>query len=159
MGCAFDIKKSIRVAKPLLIVINCISFILGVALIGIGCWISTQSIEMLESEKNVTRIPQKGDEMEEGKEEISLHLSILWSIIIGVGILMCLLSVFGCLGASKESKKLLIPYIIAVVLITLAQITGLTMSLVYQRELKESVSTIFDLKLQYYNTDSSLTQS
>ena len=159
MCCTSDIEKHIRFAKPLLIVINCISFILGAALLGIGCRISTQSIEMVEADKNVKRIPQNADEMKEEKEEIDFYLAIVCSIIIFVGILMCLLSLFGCLGATKETKKLLIPYIIAVVLIALAQLTGLAMSVVYQRELKDSVSTILELRLQYYNADLSLTKS
>ena len=66
---------------------------------------------------------------------------------------------FGCLGSIKETKRLLIPYMIAVVLVTLAEIAGLTISLLYWDDLKDSIKNLGVTRLRKYQIDPTFTES
>ena len=155
MSNNFDIERLTRYAKPILVIVNVVSFILGVAFVSIGCYISTQEIGLVKLNESIAL--QHNEEHEKAKSEANYYLQIVFSSIIGVGLLITLLNLFGCLGAIKESKILLTSYIIFVVFITIAQITGMVLLLIYEAKLKLSISNVLRYRLSYYKEELGLT--
>ena len=66
---------------------------------------------------------------------------------------------FGCIGSIKETKRLLIPYMVAVVLVTLTQIAGLIISLLYWDKLKENIKDVLEVRLEHYQKDQMFAKS
>jgi CD63 antigen len=141
-----------------------VSFILAVGQTALGCIIDTQKISVVDSEYNTNEsvifpstIGNRTEDM--GIEETHVYLDLVSIPIIGGGVIIILLNIFGCIGSISESKRLLIAYMIAVVLVTLVQISGLTLSILYKDKLKDSIKDVLELRLRYYKQHHSVANS
>ena len=144
-------------AKHLLILINVLSFILGITVITIGTWIAIDKSSLINLVANGT-IPESGEEQTEVKKEVDYYFTFAALIIIGTGAFIVLLSLLGCFGAIKESKCLLITYASFVIFITLVQSTGIILSAVFQIQLQNHISTFLTSSLKYYGREDHITQ-
>ena len=164
-----DIKKLSQIAKPMLVFINVVSFILGIGQISLGCIIATRKISLFGSEDNTNETNKTNSIIVRGLLDISsedteiedteYYLDMVSIPVIGLGVIIILLNMFGCIGSIKETKRLLIPYMIAVVLVTLAVIAGLTISLLYWDDLKGSIKHVGEVRLRQYQKDQTFTKS
>ncbi|EDW01555.1 23 kDa integral membrane protein [Drosophila grimshawi] len=89
--------------KHLLLLLNFVYTVLGLLLIGFGIFFLAY----------VT--------------SVSIGENVVGGLIIGLGVVIIILSVFGCLAAIHESPKRLLIYVIAVVLLILTQLMFLSM--------------------------------
>lgn len=144
-------------AKPLLILINLLFFVLGIVVLGIGIWISVSKDSFFELISNST-IPKEVKDLDEKvKNEADYYFSMASLVVIGMGAFIMLLSLIGCCGSFKESKCLLITYATVVILITLGQSIGIILSAVYQKEFQTQVGNAFKPSLKSYGTDHHVT--
>ena len=129
-----------NLAKPILIITNTISCGLGLAFTVLGSWIAFDFTAMMRTffnqdsfgnESNEKVIKQqmqcKDDEKVALNNVGSLNSSLaaVFIPLIIVGILIILQNIVGCVGACKEIKRLLKPYLIFVNIVMFIEIGGL----------------------------------
>ena len=156
MCSKFDCEKLVTFAKYLLVILNVVSFVLGVALITVGSWIAADKTSLIKLIGNVTKIENKGEENSK-EAEVSYYFTVGSVMIIGTGSFIALLSMIGFFGAIKHSKCLLVSYVSAVITITLVQIAGMILLAVFQRELENHVIKFLQKTLHYYEHEEHVT--
>ena len=139
-----------KLAKPLLVILNAVSFSLGVAITAITSWLlSHRSLFIYLNDSNTSIEKDTVD------SEVNYYKSFMLigsSTIIGAGVLIVLISLIGIVGALKESKCLLLTYTVAVVLLTLIQTITLSLSIAFKAELKDRTSRFMLWTLRYYGS-------
>ena len=155
-------------AKPILIVCNTLSCILGVLITVLGTWISVDFTEMMSSFFNTDESGERSNEIavrnnlgleyqadveNDGTEDVNTSLAMVSWPLITVGLLIIFQNILGCFGAYKELKSLLVPYLFLVCLIVLAEILGLIMSVLKWSSLLENIRGVFELRLSLYAED------
>ena len=170
MGRGTNIAKLVKFAKPILLTCNAISSIYGIALFVLGIWIQVDFTAMMaqfwgneksNTETKVVRVEEKYEEKkDEGKKEkFEEYLAILSGVAIGLGALILLLNTLGCIGAFKQLKRFLIPYIIFIILLILVEIAGLVLSVIEWDNLIESFKGLFEYRIASYGINTEITES
>ena len=104
------IQKFSQIAKPLLIFVNGISIILGIGQVAFGCLIGTRKISVVNSDDNRNETNTTNSRIGKSPEDVGMvetqyNLDMLSSPLIGVGVIIILLNMFGCIGSIKETKR------------------------------------------------------
>jgi len=119
-----------KTVKFLLFLTNFLVFILGIVTLGFGIWVLVDKPSFLNLFEDAQGVLNDNNIHTEGFD-ISIYASAP-VILIVVAVIVSLIAFFGCFGALKESKCLLITYFIIVLFIFKACIVGAV--LVYQGE-------------------------
>ena len=157
-----------NLAKPILIITNTISCGLGIAFTVLGSWIAFDFTAMMRTffnqdsfgnESNEKVIKQqmqcKDDEKVALNNVGSLNSSLaaVFIPLIIVGILIILQNIVGCVGACKEIKRLLKPYLIFVNIVMFIEIGGLALVVFEWDSLLDSIKGVFESRLKLYGTN------
>ena len=157
-----------NLAKPILIITNTISCGLGLAFTVLGSWIAFDFTAMMSTffdqdiygtESNEKEMKQQiqckehekvvGDNL--GNFNSSLPAVFIPLIIVGIS--MILQNIVGCVGACKELKRLLKPYLIFVNIIMLIEIGGLVLIVFEWDNLLDGIKGLFESRLKLYGTN------
>ena len=129
-----------NLAKPILIITNAISCGLGIAFTLLGSWIAFDFTAMMSTffnqgsfgnesiEKEIEQqMKCKDDKKAVGDNfgSVNSSLAAVFIPLVIVGILIIIQNIAGCVGACKEIKRLLKPYLVFVNVIMFIEIGGL----------------------------------
>ena len=157
-----------NLAKPILIITNTISCSLGIAFTVLGSWIAFDFTAMMSmflnqdsfgnesNEKDMKhKMKCKDDEKVIGDNIGSVNgsLAAVFIPLIIVGILIVLQNIVGCVGAYKELKRLLKPYLIFVNVVMFIEIGGLVLSVFEWDSLLDGIKGVFESRLTLYGTN------
>lgn len=104
--------------KYTLFVTNFIIFVVGLVTLGFGIWVVVDKPNFLKLFNDAESVMGQ-----EGAFDIGLYASAPYILIV-VAVIVVIISFFGCFGAVKESRCMLITYFIIVLAIFIACIVG-----------------------------------
>ena len=177
MAPSLDIAKLVRFAKSMLIISNVLSCTFGILITGLGSWIFADFAGFLRTffgnedaiggndevggnySTNSKTVKLFAAQETDSLETANQSLDLVSSNLIIVGVMIILQNILGCVGACNELKRLLVPYLIAVVVIILVEIVGLVLSITEWNKLLESIGTLFKLRLTLYGQDEEVTKA
>merc|ERR1712126_642527 len=125
---------------------NFIVFILGIVTLGFGIWILVDKPSFLDL------FTDAQDILDEHKVDTSgFDLGVYASapvILIVVAVIVSLIAFFGCFGALKESKCLLITYFVILLAIFITAIVGAV--LIFQGNFENEIKEPLEESIKYY---------
>jgi len=139
-----------KTVKFLLFITNFLVFILGIVTLGFGIWVLVDKPSFLNLFEDAQEVLDNNNIHTEGFD-ISVYASAPIVLII-VAVIVSLIAFFGCFGALKESKCLLITYFIIVLCIFIAFIVGAV--LVYQGKFESEIKDPLTDSIKYYKDTS-----
>ena len=132
MGCSFMTKC----AKWLLFSVNLLCSLLGAVILGVGIWVLIDKDSLfnlikagsLEQQSNKTDNDANGtsktmNEDVDSANEINDYFNIAAYAAIGMGVLIIIINVLGCVGSIKESRGWLKGYGLSVIIMVLIEVT------------------------------------
>jgi len=139
-----------KTVKFLLFLTNFLVFILGIVTLGFGIWVLVDKPSFLNLFEDAQGVLNDNNIHTEGFD-ISIYASAP-VILIVVAVIVSLIAFFGCFGALKESKCLLITYFIIVLCIFIAFIVGAV--LVYQGKFESEIKDPLTESVKLYKDTS-----
>lgn len=122
-------------SKKFLILLNCIFFFFGAALLGIGIWMKVDP--MIVNYLQVVNI--------NASDPLIDHASI---VFIVVGAAAFIISFIGCCGAIKDSQGLLFVYIVLLLLLISGEIVGAVLAIVYRGEIEAQLGESLEKQIK-----------
>jgi len=135
-----------NLVKYLLFFTNLLVFILGIVTLGFGIWVVVDKPSFLNLFDDAQQILNENDINTEGFD-ISVYASAPVVLIV-VAVIVALIAFFGCFGAIKENKCMLITYFIIILCIFIAFIVGAV--LVYQGKFESEIKDPLRDSIKYY---------
>ncbi|XP_063795563.1 tetraspanin-1 [Pseudophryne corroboree] len=133
--------------KVLMILFNLAIFLAGGTLLGVGIWVSVDSVSFL---KIFGTLP----------DNIASQFVNVGYFLIAIGALLVILGFLGCCGAQKESKCLLITFFSIVLIIFIAEVAGAVVALVYSSVAESFLQSVLTPVIkQQYGSNKDVTNS
>ena len=162
-----DISNLVGYAKPILIICNFISCILGIVLTVLGSWIALDFTALMNSffsqddnseesqEIAIRNNPnlQSEEDDDDGDEQLNRALKSVFWPLIAVGVLIIFQNIVGCFGVYRELKTWLKPYLIFVYIIMSIEVGGLVLAILEWDSLLDSIKGVFETRLKLYGKD------
>ena len=142
-------------AKYLLFAVNVLTFLIGVAFVVVGSLIINDRsfvsnlLSNKSEEVNTQRIATEGDI----KSELDVLFHTAGGIVLCVGAFIVLLSILGFVGVIKNSKCLLMLYVLVITILTLAQTVAIVLAAIYQELLRKHMTEFLSNTLSHYGDD------
>ncbi|CAN0191532.1 unnamed protein product [Lampetra fluviatilis] len=122
--------------RYLIIIFNVLFFVLGLIIMGFGLWI------VYDQQSFINTVVIDGN----------VELTIPAYALVGIGSITCLVSLFGCLGASKEVRCLLAVYFICLVGLLVAQVAIGTVVYINKDKINDKLNGVaFNIIKSYRN--------
>jgi len=136
-----------NLVKYTLFLTNLLIFVLGLVTLGFGIWVVVDKPSFLDLFTEAQDAINANTDINTDSFDLGIYAGAPILLIV-VAVLVSIIAFFGCFGAMKESKCLLITYFIIVLSIFIAFIVGAV--LVYQGGLDDQVKQPLIDSMQYY---------
>merc|ERR1712200_222239 len=143
-----------KLVKYTLFFTNFLVFILGLVTLGFGIWVVVDDSSLKDLFDKATDVLDTNG-VDTSGWDIGLYSSAPY-ILIAVAVIVSLISFFGCCGAIKENKCMLITYFVILIAIFIAGIVGAVLT--FQGKLDEKIKDPLKRSMKYYEEDSTDTQ-
>ncbi|XP_032231021.2 tetraspanin-9 [Nematostella vectensis] len=110
-----------RILKILVVFFNVLFFIFGIALIAVGAWAEVQYGEFIE----VSSVPYATGSR----------------LVIAVGVIIAIVSFFGCLGAWKENRCMLGTFFVLLLILLALEIAAAVLAYNYRGKVKDEIES------------------
>jgi len=139
-----------KLVKYTLFFTNFLVFILGLVTLGFGIWVVVDDSSLKDLFDKATDVLDTNG-VDTSGWDIGLYSSAPY-ILIAVAVIVSLISFFGCCGAIKENKCMLITYFVILIAIFIAGIVGAVLT--FQGKLDEKIKDPLKKSMEYYKEDS-----
>ncbi|MED6256656.1 hypothetical protein ATANTOWER_031694 [Ataeniobius toweri] len=109
-----------NILKIMMFIFNGVIFLAGVAILGVGVWVTVDSDSLLGLLDDVENLP---DEV--------FRLASVGYVMIGVGAALLLIGFLGCCGAIMENRCMLLTFFSVVLIIFLIEVAGAVVLFVF----------------------------
>jgi len=143
-----------NLVKYSLFLTNFLVFVLGCVTLGFGIWIVVDKPSFTDLFENASDVLNDYGADTSGVD-IGLYSSAPY-ILIAVAVIVSLIAFFGCCGAIKENKCMLITYFVIMLAIFIAGIVGVVLT--FQGTLEDQIKKPLKDSMDYYKPASDATQ-
>lgn len=143
-----------NLVKYSLFITNFLVFVLGCVTLGFGIWVVVDKpsfTTLFDDASNVLN----DNGVDTSGFDIGLYSSAPY-ILIAVAVIVALIAFFGCCGAIKENKCMLITYFVIMLAIFIAGIVGAVLT--FQGTLEDQIKNPLKESIKYYKPTSEETQ-
>ena len=146
-------------AKCLLIAVNTVTLIIGLALIVVGSLMLHDKsfvANLLSKEAPKVEVSLKRLTEEQVNAELNSFFTTAGGIVLGIGIFIFGLSFVGFVGVLRKSRCLLMTYVFVTTVLTLLQTITIILAAVFEKQLEQHIQTFLKGTLEDYGSDKSV---